>query len=533
MEWRKYQDRAADLCVSSFALGERATLLQMPTGGGKTKVAADIVLRMQKLGHLPCLWITHTDEIHQQTTDKLRELFGRENVGVLTTNTNTRNMYLFANPDVTVAGQQVTWSRAIRAGHKLPNYKLIVVDEAHHARARTWTELIDHWPDAHVLGLTATPARGDGKGLGNKFGRMIQGQDYGGTYRELIDGGFLVDTPLDHIYTWPVDMKGIKKRAGDYEKEAASERLDTPERVGDCVAHWLKLAGGRQTVCYASSVSHAHHLTERFKAAGVKAATIDANTDIDDRRKTITALREGRLSVVTNYGVLTEGADIQSVSCIILERATLQRQLYLQMVGRGLRTWVDKTECMLIDCVGLALEHGIPTDPITWSLDVDKRADKPTVNGSAPSLKPCPACNRAVRRPPCVCGWMPKPVKIAKYGEPIAEGELQRLSDRKVGRVKTILANPRRKVYEQYKAIARAKRMKLGWVAYAFKKKYGEFPPIDFELPNPARCKPATYLTAAQKLAQRRKFKPGWAAMKFKDTFGFHPNSDAMRARTQ
>ena len=303
--------------MSEFTDGNKRVLLQSATGSGKTRMAIEIIRRLPK----PCLVLAHTLEIVNQTYDAINAI--GERAEMLTADTRTDGGYnelldteYDAGYSITVASQPTAWSRGVRAGHRLRQYKSIVADECHRATARTWRELFALYPDALVLGLSATPARSDGNGLGGDlFQTIVRGE----SYDELIKAGYLVDAPMDKIWSWQVDWRGVATNKNDYimgGKKGAAKIAHTDKRVGDCVAHWLKLAKGRPTIIFASSVAHAHHLRDRFVAEGVKAEAIDGDTDKQVRADVLAALGKLEIDMVINYGVLTEGADIPAVSCI-------------------------------------------------------------------------------------------------------------------------------------------------------------------------------------------------------------------------
>jgi superfamily II DNA or RNA helicase len=231
---------------------------------------------------------------------------------------------------------------------------------------------IENYPDATVLGLTATPCRGDGRGLGSIFQTMIQCPQVG----ELVELGWLVKT---RVYA-PVDpdLAGIHTRHGDYAENELADRMDRPKLVGDIVTNWLKFGEHRKTVCFATSVRHSIHIRDEFISSGIRAEHIDGTTPMDERDATLARLNSGELEVVSNCMVLTEGWDMPSLSCLILARPTKRMGLYRQMVGRGLRPEPGKTDCIVIDHSGATYRLGFAEDHVAWTLDPDLRAENPT-----------------------------------------------------------------------------------------------------------------------------------------------------------
>ncbi len=518
----------------SLHSGNRRVILQSPTGSGKTAMAVDLMRRIPK----PVLFLAHSIEIVEQAAKTIRN--SGQMAELLTADVRTDGDFastLVENYDITVASQMTAWSRAVRAQHSFREYKTIIADECHRAVARTWTEIFDLWPDSTIVGLTATPERSDGRGMGNVFGDIIQSAGHS----ELIAGGHLVDAPLDKIWSWPVNLKGVRTSSqtndwvmgGD---RGAAKVINTSNRVGDCVSHWLKLASDRPTIIYAASVSHAYHLRDRFKAVGVNAEGIDGSTGRDERHRILDGLKSGAIQVVANFGVLTEGFDCPRVSCIVLERPTKHFGLYLQMLGRGLRPSPEtgKKDLMILDHVGGVLMHGLPTQPIEWSLSMDGKAAKPTeTKAGLPAIAPCPNCNSVLRRPPCsACGWMPKEqVPQGQFDTP--SGDLVRMSDEIAAQVKQVRADPRRQEFFRLKAVCKRNGFKSGWAGVKYKEKHGEWPPADWELPDPARISAQEYFDACLHHADSKGFKRGWAAHQYKRVFGqWPPNPNSTTTTT-
>ena len=222
----------------------------------------------------------------------------------------------------------------------------MVVDEAHRARARTYEQILGAYPDAVILGLTATPCRGDGRGLGNVFEVMVECP----SVSELIDLDFLVPTKV-YAPTKP-DLKGVATRQGDYVARQLEDRMNTAELVGDIVTHWHRLAEGRQTVVFASGVQHSIHLRDEFRTSGVWAEHIDGKTPKEERDEILKRLSRKEIDLVTNCMVLTEGWDQPEVSCVVLARPTKHMGLYRQMVGRVLRPAEGKSDALVIEHAG-------------------------------------------------------------------------------------------------------------------------------------------------------------------------------------
>ncbi len=267
----------------------------------------------------------------------------------------------------------------------------MVIDEAHHCRAKTYRKIIEAYPEAIILGMTATPCRGDGRGLGNIFDCMVECPPV----QALIDLGFLVPTK---VYA-PVrpDLKGVRVEKGDYAKGQLAERMNQGELVGDIVTHWIRLSERRKTVVFATGVAHSVHIRDEFRRAGIMAEHVDGSTPVDERETILARLSRGEVEVVTNCMVLTEGWDQPDVSCIVLARPTKHMGLYRQMIGRVLRPSPGKTDAIVLDHAGAVFEHGFVEERVYWTLDQDKRARMPSRSSTGVDPSTCSAMMPARR----------------------------------------------------------------------------------------------------------------------------------------
>jgi hypothetical protein len=296
-------------------------ILVAPTGSGKTVIASAIIKDYVKR-HKTVLVLCDRGEIVNQTVAKLRE-FGMW-CGIIWAEAGRMDVQQLA--PVQVASIQTLHARAIRSTRlELPQADLVVVDEAQHIKARTWQEIVNSYPNAILLGLTATPCRGDGRGLGGTFQIMIQCPQVA----ELIKLGHLVP---GRVYAPATpDLKGVKITAGDSNEKQLADRMDKSDLIADIVGSWSKYGKGRKTVCFATSVGHSLHLRDEFLHAGVRAEHIDGHTPKEERDSTLERLKTGEIDVVCNCMVLTEGWDQPEVSCCILARPTKHMGLFRQM----------------------------------------------------------------------------------------------------------------------------------------------------------------------------------------------------------
>ena len=523
MEYSLYpfQQEAVDRCYEHMFTGRRNPILQSPTGTGKTVSSAGLVDRIVR-NHGRVLTLAHSQEILEQTV----RTFKRQGfvTDCITADTNTsefmQSLPIDEDLQVMVAMQQTMWSRASK-NHYLGEYSAIVVDECHHIVARTWRGVVDYFPGVPYCGLTATPARGDGRGLGGMFDVIVQAI----SMPDAIKQGYLVDSPAEHCWSWPVDLSGVRTQAGDYQlggKGGQARIIGTVKRIGDCIEHWLKLAKGKKTLVFACDVEHSKGIAERFLSHDVPAAHIDGTTPKDERRQIINDLADGKLTVVSNFGCLTEGFDCPSVECIILERATQQFSLYMQMLGRGLRTAPGKEHLTILDHVGAVIHHGLPSQDVKWNLDAEETAAERKTEKKKRKQRKCGQCGMVMHGTTCdFCGWeLPLQLVDGRMGRSdYAEGELARLSDRKLAEIEEIHEDPRKGKYLALHNKAERLGKSPGWAYYRFKEEFDQEPKLEWLLPDPRNCDDKAYYQAALKLTRSLNWKDGAAAYRYKEVY--------------
>ena len=440
-----------------------------PTGFGKTIVGAAVIVELRDKF---VLWLTHRRELVLQPRDKLRG-FGLD-VGLLLAGEPMNAM-----ARVQIGSVQTISSRCIRGTMDLPPADVIFVDEAHHIRAEAYRNIIERYPDTRIIGLTATPCRGDGRGLGYVFDTMVETPQV----EDLIKHGFLVGTKV-YAPSSP-DLVGVHVRQGDYVTGELDQRVNRPELVGDIITHWLKLAERRKTLIFAISVAHSRHIEDELRLAGVRVAHIDGSTPKDERDDILAALAAGALEVVTNCMVLTEGFDLPDVGCIVLARPTRSMSLYRQMVGRGLRPAPGKDHCLILDHAGATFAHGFAEDPMCWSLHEDSKAvnDRHNERGEMVAgergLLTCSRCDavRTAGKACPQCGFLPK--RPAEYMQ-VIDGDLEHL--RRDGTRSPLSYNMQERMnwYLGLLQMARERGNKDGAAAYRYKEKFREWPPREW-----------------------------------------------------
>jgi DNA repair protein RadD len=450
--------------------GDRSILLVAPTGSGKTVIAAAIIAGTPRR----VLVVAHRREIVNQTSAKLAA-HGVHH-GIIQAGDDDKLRPMAA---VQVASIQTLHARAIRSTSMLmPLADLVVIDEAHHACAATYRRVIEAYPNAIILGLTATPCRGDGRGLGGIFNTMIECPQV----PDLIEQGHLVKS---RVYA-PVDpdLKGVRTVKGDYHEAQLADRMDRPKLVGDIVTHWHKYGERRRTIAFACSVGHSIHICDEFVKAGVRAEHLDGSTPVDDRNAILARLGSGETEVVSNCMVLTEGFDCPDIGCIVLARPTKKMGLFRQMIGRGLRPAEGKTDVVIPDHSGAVFRHGLPEDRVEWTLDPERRAvasaHQKRQAKHETRLIECSQCNTLrVGGMPCPsCGFLPRrPAEFIAT----AAGELGLVQG---GKARVTYSEVDRATWHGMLAAVAAERgYKPGWVGHKYKEKFGDWPPRRYPTP--------------------------------------------------
>jgi superfamily II DNA or RNA helicase len=465
---RPYQTDVIGAFHTAVDRGQRRIIICAPTGAGKTLVGAAIIndLVHNKLNK-SVLVLAHRREIITLTSTKLRAAGVAH--GIIQAGTPGRPLEA-----VQVASIQTLWVRTMHTRTMdLPPADLLVIDECHHAPAETYRTVIAAYPNAVLLGLTATPCRGDGRGLGGIFEVIIETPQVA----ELIKQKYLVGT---RVYApCDPDLRGVRVQAGDYVENQLAERMDRPQLVGDIVTHWHKFGERRKTVAFAVLVEHSIHIRDEFLKAGVRAEHIDGSTPKLERDATLARLASGEIDLVTNCMVLTEGWDMPDVGTCILARPTRKMGLYRQMVGRVLRPAQGKPDAVILDHSGAVFRHGFVEDPVEWTLDPDRRAESPVhqkrgaIDGR---LLECTQCGvvRIAGQPCWHCGFLPqRPPRAA----PIRDGELALVDGSRRAKANGYDPAERARWHAMLIQIGIERSYKPGWAAHQYKTKFGAWPP--------------------------------------------------------
>ena len=338
----------------------RSVMVQMPTGTGKTVLLSEVVKSEEQRVKNPWVWIVvHRRELVGQIRDTLNTM-----LSCPYSTLDTTSPLLSENSRIKV--MSIQWlTRHYQDMAEKPS--LIVIDEAHHAVAKTYAEVMNAYPEAKKLGVTATPCRLNKKGFTDLFDVLLQSWP---TKKFIADGRLSLYDYMS-IKADSIDQRmvfGLTKRGadGDFSLKEMSEKLDVQpsiERLCDTI---LRYASNKKGIVYAIDIKHAEHIAEQYRVHGIHAVAISSKTPNDERRLTIDKFKAGLIQVLVNVDLFGEGFDCPDVEFIQLARPTLSLAKYLQQVGRGMRVFEGKKFCLILDNVGLYRLFGLPSDERDW-----------------------------------------------------------------------------------------------------------------------------------------------------------------------
>jgi DNA repair protein RadD len=410
---RPYQEKCiADLSNAIFRDKFKSPLLVAPTGAGKTRMFAYLISRLTQK-NLRCVALCHREELLTQISLALQDV--RVQHGLIAAN---------CHYDRGLLAHVASVFTLVRRMDKVAVPDFVIIDEAHHCvSGTTWGKVIGQWremnPNLVVIGVTATPERLSGEGLGEVFDTMVLGPTTG----ELIRSGWLSPYRLIAPQS-SVDVASLKRRGGDIARDVAAAAVDKPTITGNAVAEYRKYCDGAPAVVFCVSIAHAEHVAETFKSAGYRAISIDGKMDKTERRDVIRDFGAGKYNILTSCDLISEGFDCPGIVAGILLRPTDSLAMFLQQVGRTLRIANGKDTAWLIDLVGNWANHGLPDDEREWTLDAKARSKRGKKDPDDVSVKNCQNCYTVIKAviPKCpYCGHV-FPVKARKIEE--VEGDL-------------------------------------------------------------------------------------------------------------
>ena len=337
---REYQLEAIEAVIYAKNRGVTRQLICLPTGTGKTVTFAALAKELRT----PTLIIAHREELIQQAKNKVELVWPEASVGVVMGENNEFDR------DVVIASiQTVCRDKRLRDLYSR-NFGLIVIDEAHHATSDSYLKVISSLgfmaenPNKTLVGVTATAARADKKSLGTIFDEVV----FERSIATMIKAGYLTDLRGKRILT-QTDLSDVRTARGDFIEGDLSEVVNTPKRNELIVKSYLAHAPTRKAITFCVDVAHSKDIANAFNAAGVTARAVYGEMPNEERREVLKAFSEGKIQMLTNCNLLTEGYDEPSISCILMARPTKSAILYTQCVGRGTRLYPGKTDCLVID----------------------------------------------------------------------------------------------------------------------------------------------------------------------------------------
>ena len=467
MALRQYQKDTLNNIIRSQRKGNKNILLQAATGSGKTVMASAFVNHSIKQNK-NVLFLAHRRELIKQCSEKLDTEKVRHGIIM------AGEPYHFWCT-TQVASIDTLRSRSItNKKEELPKADLIIIDEAHRCLSNTYLKIINLYKDSQVLGLTATPIRSDGRGLGHIFQDMVQAPSIG----QLIREGHLVECSY-YAPTIP-DLKGIQTSMGDYNTVQLAEKMDKPKLIGDIVSSWVKIGNNKKTIVFASSVAHSKNIAESFKDIGIKAAHIDGTTDNKERERVLNEFNHGNMKIICNCMVLTEGFDCPPAEVCVLARPTKSLGMYIQMVGRVLRPYKDKEHATIIDHSGAVYTHGFVENDIEWDLDPKKPLtikERKKIRDKEEAQIICEGCFSVFSGSNICpkCGHIQE--RKSKYIE-VLDKELG-FVDKKTKTVKKKLSYApefRKEFYSMLLGYCALRNYKTGWAYHTFKQRFKTYP---------------------------------------------------------
>lgn len=427
MRLRPYQNDLVEEVRQAYRDGYRSPCIVLGCGGGKSCITAEMARRTTQNGNR-VLFLVHRQELCSQ----IRETFRAWGV----------DMRLCSVMMVQTAARRLC---------KIQEPKLIITDENHHCLANSYRKIYNAFPKAWRLGVTATPVRLNGGGLGDINDILIIGK----STKWLIEHQFLA--PYAYFAPSVADLTGLHVKRGEYDAKEVEQRLKKQAIYGDVVQHYQSLCKGRQAICYCASISHSVEMALQFTKSGIPAAHIDGTMLTQDRRKRIEQFRNGEIRILCNVDLISEGFDVPDCGACILLRPTKSLTLYIQQSMRCMRYRPGK-KAVIIDHVGNYARFGLPDADRSWSLDTKRRKKEE----NHVKVRQCPECFFTFE-PSAIC-------PNCGYLFPIKERELEEIKEKKLELIQGFTLDYTTPeecgTMAELRAYAKKKGYKPGWAYY-------------------------------------------------------------------
>ena len=439
MPLRAYQEALVQKVHDTFRRGVKSACIVLPCGGGKSVIVAEIAKRTtQKLNRV--LFLVHRRELCEQI----------------------EHTFMAWGVDMNFC-QICMVQTACRRLQQISRPNLIITDESHHSKSDSYRKIYDFFTDSYRLGVTATPIRLDGSGLGDVYETLIEGV----SAKWLIENKFL--SPYTYYAPTVADLSGIKVQRGEFEVKSAENVLFNRTVFGNVISHYRKLADGKQAICYCVSIRHSEAMAEEFQANGISAVHIDGTTPKAERQRIIEDFRNGRIKILCNVDLISEGFDVPDCECVILLRPTKSLTLYIQQSMRCMRYKAGKS-AIIIDHVGNYARFGMPDADRQWTLESKPKKARQQTENQVKVLQ-CPECFYTFQPEYDVkicpeCGYaLPKKERTLDIED---SAELRQIT----GFVLKYDDSPEqcRNIHD-LKKYAKQKNYKLGWIYYQAKQR--------------------------------------------------------------
>lgn len=441
-----YQKKLVNEARNSIANGSKGVLIQSPPGSGKSIVIAEMAkLATNKNNHV--LFIVHRKELVEQ----IKETFNQMNV-----------------PDK--FSTVMTVGKVANRLDELPYPSIIITDESHHSRAKTYRKIYDHYSNAFRLGFTATPWRMSGKGFKDIYDDLILGE----SVEWLIKNEFLA--PYEYYAPTLAELDSLKKTStGDFSKKSMDKAIKSAI-FGDVVKHYKELATGKKAILYAHSVEASRELAESFKLSGINAIHADSNTPERERNEIMNDFRSGKIEVLCNVDLISEGFNVPDCSCVILVRPTASLVLFLQQAMRSMRYQKGK-KAIIIDHVGNYVVHGLPDTHHDWSIEDREKKKRSNNTQNELPIKQCLSCHSVNHSHNKYCDGCGEEFPIESSEIEQVDAELQKINsldfkvDYEAIRIKKEFGSKRiedLETLEDYYLFAKSRNYKETWIKFKF-----------------------------------------------------------------
>lgn len=341
-----------------------------------------------------------------------------------------------------------------------PKPRLLIVDEAHLSRSKRWSEIVEYY-DTHTVGLTATPIRLDGKPLGDIYGAMVTGI----TTRELIEQQRLA--PYEYYAPVTVDTDNLRIQAGDFLLKDLERIMSDRAIYSDALKSWERIAAGEKTIAYCVTIDHAKQTAQMFTEAGYPAVEIDGETPTKKRDQIMQDFRDGKITVLCNVGIISEGVSIDDCTCCLLLRPTESNALFLQQSMRCMRYQPGKT-AKIIDCVGNYTRNPLPDAEVEWSLTQSVKKQTRFNSSGDFKIRTCSECFMVFPTAPvcpfCGAEYKPTPKELQAH----EEIQLERITEERKRELEKLRKQQKREVamcrtFDELLRIQNERGYKSGW----------------------------------------------------------------------